>query len=365
MNDKKITLLVSSLSGGGAEGVCVNIANGLVNTGWQVDLVILHTNDAFYLDRVNEKVNLTVLGVHHARQAGFPLLNYIRGRKPQKILVFNYELAVLAIILRGVFRFKSKIISRNINTYTKNTKEIEGDWSRYIIKQLINYFYVKSDHIINQCQAMQVDLLSVFPKLSHKTSVIYNPVAKHIEDYAKLHDLLKLSSQNYLLCVGRLEKQKGFHSAIEAFACIASDFPDLRLKIVGQGSLECELKKLSRNLGVATRVDFEGFQSDIISYYINAKITLLTSLYEGFPNVLIESISLGTPIIAFDCPSGPREIIHQGVNGYLVENQNVDKLVELCKKLLLDNIDKKSILLSSNIYCSKVVIEKYEEILSD
>ncbi|HDG1636835.1 TPA: glycosyltransferase [Vibrio cholerae] len=347
---KKITLLISSLAGGGAEGVCVNVANGLADNGWQVNLLVLHTNNAAYLERVNPKVNLVVLGVNHARNATLPLLRYIRQHKPEKILVFNYELAVLTVMLRSLFRFKTKIIARNINTFSKNTTQPQGIWRRYIVKPLINHFYGQCDHIINQCQAMRDDLISVFPNLADKTSVIYNPVAKHVEDYAKAHDLTQVEKQDYLLCVGRLEKQKAFHYAIEGFAGIANDFPTLRLKIVGQGSLEQSLKQCAQDLGVADRVDFEGFQADMIPYYLHAKATLLTSLYEGFPNVLIESITLGTPVVAFDCPSGPREIIQEGVNGYLADYQLVASLERKCRLVLEDKIDNVLVRASASGY---------------
>lgn len=364
VKNKKITLLISSLAGGGAEGVCVNIANGLVDNGWQVDLLILHTNNATYLSRVSEKVHLIVLGVNHARYAAWPLLRYIIKLKPERMLVFNYELAVLMMMLRTFFCFNTKVIARNINTFSANTSQPKGFWQQHIIKPLIDYFYSKCDHIINQCQAMRDDLILVFPHLVNKTSVIYNPVAQHIEYYAKANDLSKIEKQDYLLCIGRLETQKAFHYAIAGFAGIANDFPSLRLKIVGQGSLEQSLKQRAIDFGVADRVDFEGFQAEVLPYYLYAKATLLTSLYEGFPNVLIESITLGTPVIAFDCPSGPREIIRQGVNGYLVDYQSVEALQAASKTLLEKKMDGKSVQAAASTYLGHNIIRMYTNVFS-
>ena len=123
-----------------------------------------------------------------------------------------------------------------------------------------------------------------------------------------------------------MEKEKAFHHAIKAFAKLSNEFPKLRLKIVGKGSLEKKLKQIAKDYKVDDRVDFEGFQKNLIPYYIHAKATVLTSLFEGFPNVLIESIFLNTPVVAFDCNSGPGEIIKDGINGYLVKYQDVDEL---------------------------------------
>ncbi|NUY57658.1 glycosyltransferase [Salinivibrio sp. EAGSL] len=362
---KAVSIFISSLAGGGAEGVCVNVANGLAENGWQVDLLVLHTNNAVYLERVSSKVNLLELGVNHARHAPLPLLRYIRQHKPEKLLVFNYELAVLTIMLRSLFRFKTQIIARNINTFSKNTTQPQGNWRRYVVTPLINHFYGKCDHIINQCQAMRDDLIAVFPHFANKTSVIYNPVAKHVEDYARSHDLSQIEKQDYLLCVGRLEKQKAFHYVIEGFAGIANQFPNLRLKIVGQGSLEQSLKQCAQGFGVADRVDFEGFQANMIPYYLHARGTLLTSLYEGFPNVLIESIALGTPVVAFDCPSGPREIIQEGVNGYLADYLSLDDLQKACRNSLEKPLAREAVQASAYKYFCSDVISNYEAILTE
>lgn len=357
---KKVTFIISSLAGGGAEGVCVNIANGLTEEGWEVNLVVLHLNNASYQDKISSKVNLVVLGVNHARYASLALLKYIYKYSPSIVLVFNYELAVMLVILRSLFRFKAKIFTRNINTLSQNQFQAEGFWLKYVVIPLIDKLYNKVDHIINQCEAMRDDLVSLYPHLSKKTSVIYNPVAKHIEDFAKSFDFNNLHKQDYILCVGRLEKQKAFHHAIKAFAFVANDFPNLRLKIVGKGSLELYLKQFAFDLGIEERVDFEGFQKDLIPYYLHAKTTLLTSLYEGFPNVLLESICLGTPVVAFDCPSGPNEIIVTDKNGYLVKDKCLNDLNDKLK-LTLDKNWKNSIILeTAKPYNLSNLIYKYE-----
>jgi len=344
---KKITILISSLSGGGAEGVSVNIANSFAEDGWQVDLVVLHLKNATYLDRVLDKVNLVVLNVNNARYSTFPLMKYIRNKKPDIIFVFNYELAALLVIIRTITRFKTKIIARNMNTFSKVSiiSKEKNLWIRVVVRFLIDKFYSKADHIVNQSHAMREDLISVHPQLKDNSSVIYNPVAKHIEDYANSNDLNNIKKRDYLLCVGRLEKQKAFHYAIEGFAGIASKFPNLRLKIVGKGRLEKELRQNAIDFGVGDRVDFEGFQKHMIPYYLYAKATLLTSIYEGYPNVLVESITLKTPVVAFDCPSGPSEIIKDEINGYLVKYQDVEELKEklisvLSKSALSEDINK-------------------------
>jgi glycosyltransferase involved in cell wall biosynthesis len=363
---KQVTIVINTLSGGGAQRVCVNVANGLINVGWQVDLVVLNYNNEAFLRHVSKKINLIQLNVNHTRYASYSLLKYVYQKKPNVFLVFNYELTVLLILLRSLLKFKYKIISRNINTLSKKYEEFKQQnfWVKNVVGTLIDNFYCKADHVINQCYAMHEDIVKLHPELKNNSSVIYNPITNYILDYANSHDLNQIKKKNYLLCVGRLEKQKAFHYAIEGFAGIAQKFPDLRLKILGEGSLKQELEQTSKDYSIADRVDFEGFQKNIIPYYLYAKATVLTSLNEGFPNVLIESIILGTPVVSFDCPSGPEELIKEGINGYLVKHKNVD---DLKKKLLTImtsqfSIDKMNLTIKKHEL--NEVVKYYEKLLN-
>ena len=337
--NNNITFLISTLSGGGAEGVCVNIANKFAENGWKVDLVVLNLKNEAYLSRLSDKVNLVVLNSNHARYSGISLLRYIYKNKVKTILVFNYELSVVLVILRLILKLKIKIISRSISTFSAKMMQFYklSTWDRFVVAPLIKYFYHRVDFVINQSKGMRDDLISIYPQLNNKSTIIFNPIPAHLIEYANSNDLSLINKENYLLCIGRLEKLKGFHHAIKAFAGIVKKYPYLRLKIVGKGSEEQRLKKIAKDYSLEDKIDFEGFKKEIIPYYLHARVTILPSLYEGYPNVLIESIAMNTPVIAFDCPSGPNEIIIDGRNGYLVQNQDVD---DLRKKMLNFPYDK-------------------------
>ena len=114
-------------------------------------------------------------------------------------------------------------------------------------------------------------------------------------------------------------------------------------------------------------VNFEGFQSELIPYYTRAKATVLTSIYEGFPNVLVESMSAGTPVIAFDCPSGPRDIIIPNENGILVDYLNVADFAQAIIDITSGNVtfDKKRIIDSCKRFDIKETIEQYLSLLAE
>ena len=366
INKDKISLIINSLAGGGAEGVCVSVANSFANNGYEVDLIILNLNNEVYLDRLSKKVNLIVLQVNHARYSFLPLLKYLIRNKPEKILVFSYELSAVLVILRLLFRIKIKIISRNINTLSKKINHLEKQnfWMKHIVKNLIKYSYQKIDHVINQCYEMRDDLHKTFPKISNKSSVIYNPISNQFLDYINLNDIKNVKKENYLLCVGRLEKQKAFHYAIEGFSRIANKFPNLRLKILGQGSMEKKLKQKAIDLKLADRIDFEGFKKNIIPYYLHARATVLTSLYEGFPNILVESIILGTPVVSFDCPCGPNEIVKKGINGYLVHQEDISDLENKLSSVINGRFDVEKMNLSVEKFKLNEIFKNYQKILN-
>ncbi len=345
IQNKKITFIISSLTGGGAENVCINLANIFAKNGWKVDLLILNLKNDTYLNLISKKVNLVILNVNYARSSILSLIKYIFKNKPKIILTFNYEMTVIIVLLRLILKLNLIIISRNINMFTTRIKELkkENYWRNLVSSNLIKIFYSNSDHVINQCEAMRQDLNSFFPKLINKSSTIYNPLSIRIDNFVKKQNLDQIKKKNYLLCIGRLEKQKAFHYAIEAFAKVSIKFPELRLKIVGVGSLENDLKKKCVNYGVSNKVDFEGYQKDVVPYYLYAKGTLLTSLYEGYPNVLIESIALNTPVVSFNCPGGPSEIIKDGVNGFIANYLDIDDLSNKIKKVLQTEFNSKDL----------------------
>lgn len=355
---KEVTFLLGSLSGGGAERVCVNLANSFVNNKKrQVNLLVLNNGDGAYKTKLDEKIFFKSLDVANARYAFFPLVKYLKKYRPETILVFSYELTVLLIIARILYKLDFKIVARNINTLSKNLSEKGGFWRGKVVIPIIKKLYGKADYYINQCFDMQKDLIAHFPEVTNKSCVINNPIS----DELFIKERKDKNKEDYILCVGRLESQKSFSHAISAFAKIHKKFPTLKLVIVGKGNLENELRTQAVDLGLTEYIIFSGFQQHIESFYLKARATILTSAYEGFPNVILESMALGTPVVAYDCPSGPREILINGVNGYLVEYQNIDEMAHFITKLLSEEFDPVKIRNSVLKYKCSAIIEKYEQ----
>lgn len=138
----------------------------------------------------------------------------------------------------------------------------------------------------------------------------------------------------HILAIGRLAGQKGFDLLIQAWAMIAPKHPDWRLRIIGSGRKEKQLKALSSKLGITDRIDMIPATKDVIPEYQNASVYALTSRYEGFGLVLVEAMQMGLPIVSFDCPHGPAEIVSHGETGLLVPNGDIPAFAHALDRML-------------------------------
>jgi glycosyltransferase involved in cell wall biosynthesis len=362
-NRTAVTFLINSLGGGGAEGVCVNLANGLTKQGFQVTLLVLHLNNSVRQHDLHPAVELAVLNRRHARTALCALWRFISRRRPSKILVFDHQLAVLLVIIRFFSRMRFIIIARNITNLSGARKKEKSFWHKNIVHGLTYFLYKKVNAVIAQSHGMKSDLILNYGLSNSDVAVIHNPIPEPIALFLQNNQEL-YAKKNYLLCIGRLEKVKAFHYVIDAFAEICRDYPDLRLKFLGNGSLKEQLRQQAERLGLDKRIDFEGHQQEVIPYYIHANLTILTSLYEGFPNVLVESIALGTPIVAFDCQSGPAEIIQEGINGYLVRYQDTAHLAACLRNALGRQWDPAVVRSTAERFSASKIVAEYIPILS-
>ena len=140
-----------------------------------------------------------------------------------------------------------------------------------------------------------------------------------------------------ILAIGRLTHQKGFDVLLEAFARISDRFPEWRLIIAGEGHCRADLERLAVRLGVSNRVTFAGLVDDITSLFQRAAVFASASRFEGFPNALAEAMAHGCAVVATDCPTGPAELIDDGVSGLLVPIDDVEALAAAFERVFTDS----------------------------
>jgi glycosyltransferase involved in cell wall biosynthesis len=149
-----------------------------------------------------------------------------------------------------------------------------------------------------------------------------------------INQIIGASDKKHLISIGRLDDQKQFDLLIRVFANIAPIYQNWSLTIAGEGPLRHDLEQLVLSLGLVDRIKFPGRITNIGNELANADIFVLTSKYEGFPNALLEAMLLGLPCVAFDCPSGPREITMDGEVGLLVRLNDENGLQNALMQLM-------------------------------
>lgn len=360
--NNKISFLISSISSGGSENVCINIANGLAKRGWKIDLFCFDLKEKKNLKKISKKINFINLNSKSFIMGFLKMIFYVKKNNIKNIFCFHYLVATQLVILRFLFSKQLKIIVRNNISLTKTEEyNYKNSIKKKIIFKIVKFLYPKVDYCISQCYDMKNDLIQNYSIPNKRLKVIYNPVKYEIEKKSINYSAKK---ENFILLAGRLVKQKRPEVAIKLFSNILKKFPKFKMKIAGNGDQKKYLRKLVSIYRINKNVKFVGHIENLSSLFKKANLTIMTSAYEGFPNVLIESITLGTPVISYDCPYGPREIIKDGINGFLVKNDDEVNFEKKIIQALIVKWDPKKIQRSASIYRNSPILDEYENFFS-
>jgi len=333
----KIALFVPSLRGGGAEKVMVNLARGFVDRGLQVDLVLAKAEGP-YLSRVPREVRLVDLGAQRVLYSLPGLVRYLRRERPQAMLSALNHANIVAIWARFLSRAKTCLVVTEHSTLslsTENTSSVRAKFMPVLSKT----FYPYADAVVAVSRGVAEDLVASTGLPPDKVKFIYNPVITP-ELFVKAeeplnHPWFRPGEPPVILGVGRLTRAKDFPTLIRAFALMRKERL-ARLMILGEGEERPILEALVRDLGLEEDVELPGFVENPYPFIKRAAIFVLSSRWEGLGNVLVEALALGTPVVATDCPNGPREILEDGRWGRLAPVGDNAALAEAILEALED-----------------------------
>jgi len=309
---KTVNFIIASLSTGGAEKVVANLSKELVNR-YNVNIILFGSNSSedystngniIYLDKINTRLNPI-----YKIFAFFLRINKLRKiKKKSDISISFIEYPNFINVLSRVKGHKTVLSVRNHMTmkHSKGLKSMIWKWT-------IRRYYRNADKIVSCSKEIEYDLIKNYHIPSPLITVIYNGYP--INEIRKMStETLDVKEQEIfdkpvIISIGRLSYHKGFTKLIKAFHLLKKDYNDFQLVILGKGEMLDELNTLITDLHLNDSVHILGFKKNPYTYIAKSKVFVLNSSYEGFPNVLLEAMICGLPVISSDCLSGPREII--------------------------------------------------------
>ncbi len=330
MPDRRLTVFTSFSGEGGVERMIVNLVREFVRTGIAVDVLALRGTSR-HLEALPPEVGVTHLRGRHSSTVVGELVDYLRDKQPTAMLVAKDRPGRAALRARRRSGVDTRIVIRLGTNLSASLAERSAP-SRWLRTTLMRRAYRDAERIIAVSEGVAVDTRRVTGLPDSHIEVIHNPViTSALHAQAALtpeHPWFNDGRRPLLVAAGRLTPQKDFPTLLRAFQRVAQSLPDARLIILGEGRLRAELLSLAAELGIDERLALPGFIANPYPYLARADLFVLSSRWEGSPNVLTEATALGTPVVSTDCPSGPSELLQGGRFGPLVAVGDADALAE-------------------------------------
>lgn len=332
---KRVAIFVPSMRGGGAERCMLRLAEGFADRELAVDLVLAQAEGP-YMTEVPESVRVVDLKASRVLTSLPALTRYLRRERPDALLSTMYHANIVALWARRLAGFPERVVVNEQVTVSGITRH-RPRWRPRLTLWLVKRFYPWADHVVGNSTGVAEDLCQLLELPREDVPVVYNPVvAPDLEEKARApleHPWMQPGQPPVVLAAGRLIPHKDFALLIEAFAKVRQHRP-ARLLILGEGPERPRLESLVGRLGLEDDVGLPGFEENPYAYMARAAVFVLSSRWEGLPTVMIEALYCGAPVVATDCPSGPREILRDGEFGQLVPIADVEALSQALEKVL-------------------------------
>lgn len=326
---RTVAVFMSFSGDGGVERMVTHLLRGFIDQGVAVDLVLAKAKGSM-LDRVPAEVNIIKLGTQHTFASLPALVRYLKSRQPRALLVAKHRAGIVAFIARRLARYRGRVILR-LGTTVSAALKGKNAIQKALWYGSMRFFYRGADAIVAVSEGVRQDVLMITHLPPEKITVIRNPVVtpamQVMAQQPVDHPWLQSGSVPVILASGRFTRQKGFKDLIQAFARVHAQLP-CRLIILGRGREQQDYEQLAAQLNVAEAISLPGFVANPYAYLAHAQLFVLSSYWEGSPNVLTEAMALGVPVVATDCPSGPREILRDGRYGPLVPMGDIEGLAQ-------------------------------------
>lgn len=361
---KKALFMVNSLSNGGAERVCINMANELIAEGYNIDFILLGNNKENRKSyELNKDVKIFNLEINEKSKIKKTLkiissVNKIDDFILQQEKDEKYSLITSHLPMANIMTRLSIVNKRSLYVFHTSLSNYDKLGSKKLFRVLIHYMF-DNRKIVAVSEGVKKECIDEYHLQKSNIKTIYNPVDEN-EVTKKAQEPIDEIDYKYLLLVGRFNEAKRQDRMVEIFYK-GEFYKNYKLVFCGTGILEDKIKNQVKELGISDRVIFLGWQSNVYKWMKNAEILVSTSDNEAFPMNLIEAIICGTRIVASNCKFGPDEILKGNFSKFLVETDNIEQYIEKINLALREYPNEENPIISE---CNpKNIIKKYLEFM--
>jgi len=363
---QRLAVLISFSGAGGVERMVMNLLPEFLQAGLAVDLLAILRKPAPELIRLNGSgLRVLDLGVTHTALAVPGLVRYLKTERPFALLAAKDRAIRAAVLAKRVSRVDTRLVGR-LGTHLSAAMANKPALIRWARQWPMREMYSAVDRIVAVSEGVAEDTRRIARLPPEKIMVIRNPViTPDMLEKSRMpvdHPWFESSDVPIILGAGRLTWQKDFASLIRAFARVRAVM-NSRLVILGEGRLRSGLEKLAADLGLADAVALPGHVANPYAYMARSSLFVLSSAWEGSPNVLTEALALGTPVVSTDCPSGPREILQDGQYGSLVPVGDVERLADAMLNTLQSPLETGLLRQAAAEYTVERSASRYLEVL--
>lgn len=349
----------------GTETVVVNLARELANQGHRIHLLIRPERGVTpNVPGMSKAVQSVRLDASHKRTLARAIARYAHERQPDILFsVARRDNLALCWAKPHLPPCMPAVISEHlaIGDSLRDYNAVKR-WQR---THMMRRAYRHADAIVAVSQGIAEELHSRLGLAESRIAVVYNPIVTdtlhRLAAETIDHAWFDPGQPPVILAVGRLDPHKDLPTLFLAFARLRETRP-CRLFIIGEGAQRTELQRLAEQLGIAEDLEMAGFKSNPFAYMRRASLLALSSRVEGFGNVLVEALATGTPVVATDCPHGPREILGNGRFGALVPVHDAEALAQAMQSTLNRPFPGEVLARRAEDFSAPVVAQRYAQL---
>lgn len=353
-----VSLFLPSLRGGGAERVMVTLANGFAERGFKVDIV-LAAAEGPYFSEVSDAVRIVDLKASRVATSIPKLARYLRKQRPRALLSTLRHANIAAAMAHKLSGSQSILVLREANhVRNEDFKSLAGGFNAILYR----WAHRNAHGVVGVSDGVSASVANVVGPGCNVVT-IYNPVdvdSVITLSHGEMLPNVISAGDKVVLSVGRLTEQKDYPTLMKAFAEVRRHMP-AKLIILGEGQERQKLSDLAESLSISEDVFMLGFVANPYAFMRRADVFVLSSLWEGLPNTLIQAMACDTPVVSTDCPSGPAEILEGGKWGELVPVGDHVALADAMAKNLASS--KRTVADRAMDFAAAIAIERYLNLL--